>query len=93
MLHIVQKLTVHESADPSDLEGLNRALSGGPMILHIAESDSVFRLESTLLQAGWSRIRAEIAASFGAYSRRAIPPACAFAAIPNHKSIIVRLME
>ncbi|MZQ86445.1 hypothetical protein GQF01_30520 [Paenibacillus sp. 5J-6] len=65
MLRIVQKLTVHESAAPADLEGLNRALSGGPMFLRIAESDADYRLESIPLRAGWSRIGAEVAASFG----------------------------
>ncbi|WP_310500708.1 ABATE domain-containing protein [Paenibacillus qinlingensis] len=62
---IVEKLTVSESADPANLEGLNRALSGGPMYLRIAESDSDFRLESIPLQAGWSRIGAAVATSFG----------------------------
>ncbi|MDQ0902018.1 MULTISPECIES: CGNR zinc finger domain-containing protein [unclassified Paenibacillus] len=65
MLRIVQKLTASESADPADLEGLNRALSGGPIILRIAESDSGYRMESTPLRAGWFRIGAEVAASFG----------------------------
>ncbi|MBP3964569.1 CGNR zinc finger domain-containing protein [Paenibacillus lignilyticus] len=65
ILHIVQKLTVSEAVDPINLEGLNRALSSGPMILHIAESNSDFRLDTTPLQTGWSRIGAEVAASFG----------------------------
>ncbi|QGQ96086.1 zf-CGNR multi-domain protein [Paenibacillus psychroresistens] len=65
MLRIVQKLTVRESADPADIHELNRALSSGPIILHIAESDSDYRLESTPLRAGWPRIVAEVAASFG----------------------------
>ncbi|KRE45917.1 CGNR zinc finger domain-containing protein [Paenibacillus sp. Soil724D2] len=65
ILRIVQKLTVRDSADPTNLEGLNRALSGGPMILRIADSDSEYRLESTPLQKGWPRIGAEVAASFG----------------------------
>lgn len=65
MLHIVQKSTASESADPVDLEGLNRALSGGPIIPRIVGSDSGYLLESIPLQAGWSRIRAEVAASFG----------------------------
>ncbi|NQX58695.1 CGNR zinc finger domain-containing protein [Paenibacillus qinlingensis] len=65
MRRIVQKLTVREVADPADLEGLNRALSGGPMYLRITESDSNFRLESIPLEAGWSRIGAAVATSFG----------------------------
>lgn len=64
MLQIVQKLTVNESADPANLEGLNRVLSGGPMILRIKEANSSFHLEFSPLRAGWSRIGAEIAASF-----------------------------
>ncbi|SDX94811.1 CGNR zinc finger domain-containing protein [Paenibacillus sp. CF384] len=64
ILHIVRKLTVGESVDPLNLEGLNRALSSGPIILHITESNSNFSLETTPLQTGWARIGAEVATSF-----------------------------
>lgn len=62
MLRIVQKLVARESADPADLEGLNLALSGGPMILRMEESDSGYRLEFTPIRTSWSVIAAEAAA-------------------------------
>ncbi|MDQ0900954.1 hypothetical protein QFZ80_004782 [Paenibacillus sp. V4I7] len=46
------RIVAHESVDPAYLEGLNRALSYGSMILCIAESDLGYRLESTPLREG-----------------------------------------
>ncbi|MCM3628405.1 CGNR zinc finger domain-containing protein [Paenibacillus glycanilyticus] len=64
ILHIVQRSTANETASAVDLEGLNLAMSGGPMILRIARSESGYSWESTPLREGWSRIRAEVATSF-----------------------------
>ncbi|WP_258171202.1 ABATE domain-containing protein [Paenibacillus sp. R14(2021)] len=65
MRHIVLKLSAGESADPADLEGINRALLDGPMILRIEQSDSGYHMASMPAQVAWSGTAAAVAASFG----------------------------
>ncbi|WP_123041751.1 CGNR zinc finger domain-containing protein [Cohnella candidum] len=65
MLRIVEAFAAGESAEPADLETLNRFLEAGPIVRRVAAQESGYSLEAVPLLQDWTGIAAEIAASFG----------------------------